>query len=383
MQRRDKAKLLFEDGQSFEGGAFGARGEAYGEVVFNTAMSGYQEILTDPSYHGQLVLMTYPLIGNYGTNPEDLESARIYTPGFIVREISTVTSNFRSDASLDDYLRRAGVVGITDIDTREIVLQLRSKGAMRAVISSGDLDDASLHAKVLASPKTDGRDLVREVTRSAASTWSEPWSGEFMPVPMAAGTPRYKVVAYDFGIKHNILRSLTSSGFDVTVVPATTSAKEVMAMDPDGVFLSNGPGDPEPVGYAVEAIRHFLGEQIPLFGICLGHQLTALALGARTYKMKFGHHGANQPVMDFATGRIEITSQNHSFAVDADSLDEKKVRISHKNLNDDTVEGLELLESPCFTVQYHPEAAPGPRESRYLFGRFRELIEKHRAPALR
>jgi carbamoyl-phosphate synthase small subunit len=381
MTQRDKALLVFEDGQVHEGVAFGAHGEAFGEVVFNTAMSGYQEILTDPSYHGQIVLMTYPLIGNYGVNLPDAESTKVYTPGFIVREVSKVTSNFRANESLDEYMKRNNVVGISEVDTRAIVLELRNKGALRAVISAIDLDPASLLQKVKASPKTDGRDLVKDVTRKSIQKWSEGY-GVFMPSAHNGERTKYKVVAYDFGIKNNILRSLVHTGFDVTVVPAQTKAKDVLAMQPDGVFLSNGPGDPEPVSYAIDAIKTFLGERIPFFGICLGHQLTALALGAKTYKMKFGHHGANHPVMDLATRKIEITSQNHSFAVDMDSLDPKKARVSHKNLNDGTVEGLELLQSPAFTVQYHPEAAPGPRESSYLFDRFRVLIEKHAAGAL-
>jgi carbamoyl-phosphate synthase small subunit len=381
MVERDKALLVFEDGQVHEGLAFGAKGEAYGEVVFNTAMSGYQEILTDPSYHGQIVLMTYPLIGNYGANDVDFESQKVFTPGFIVREISQVTSNFRASSSLDEYMKKHNVVGISDVDTRAIVLELRVKGALRAVISTTDLDPKSLLAKVKASPKTDGRDIVKDVTRKSVDRWTEGY-GVFMPATAQLDRPRYKVVAYDFGIKHNILRSLVHSGFDVTVVPAQTKAKDVLAMNPDGVFLSNGPGDPEPVSYAIEAIKTFLAERTPFFGICLGHQLTALALGAKTYKMKFGHHGANHPVMDLATRKIEITSQNHSFAVDMDSLDPKKARVSHKNLNDGTVEGLELLQCPAFTVQYHPEAAPGPRESQYLFDRFRTLIEKHAAGTL-
>lgn len=383
MPERDKALLVFEDGQTYEGLAFGARGEAFGEVVFNTSMCGYQEILTDPSYHGQIVLMTYPLIGNYGTNAEDVESKKVYTPGFIVREASRAFSNFRANMGLDEYMRRHNVCGISDVDTREMVLKLRDKGALRAVISAKDLDPQSLLQKVLASPKTDGRDLVRDVTRAQTERWTEGYADLFMPAKQPGERPRYKVVAYDFGIKNNILRSLVHSGFDVTVVPAQTKAKDVIAMSPDGVFLSNGPGDPEPVGYAIEAIKTFLGERVPLFGICLGHQLTALALGARTYKMKFGHHGGNQPVMDLTTGKIEITAQNHSFAVDPDGLDPKKARVSHKNLNDGTVEGLELLQSPCFTVQYHPEAAPGPREAQYLFDRFRSLIEKNLAATAR
>lgn len=375
MNDRKKAVLVFEDGMVHEGHAFGAKGEAFGEVVFNTAMSGYQEILTDPSYRGQLVLMTYPLIGNYGVNDEDVESRAVHTQGFIVRELSHTASNYRATGTLDDYLKEHNVVGIEGVDTRDIVLHLRSRGAMRAVISSDDLDHESLLRKVRRSASLDGRDCVREVTRWANEEWTEGFSDTFIrrhPVP----EPRFKVVAYDFGIKNNILRGLVESGFDVTVVPGHSKADEVLALKPDGVFLSNGPGDPEPVSYAVETIKRFLDERVPTFGICLGHQLTALALGAKTYKMKFGHHGANQPVIDLTTGKTEITSQNHSFAVDPDSLDESKARISHKNLNDDTVEGLELIESPCFTVQYHPEAAPGPHDAMYLFARFRKLIEE-------
>ncbi len=375
MTDRRKAVLVFEDGVVHEGFAFGAKGEAYGEVVFNTAMSGYQEILTDPSYRGQLVLMTYPLIGNYGVNPEDVESRAVHTQGFIVREFSRVASSHRATATLDEYLKEHHVVGIEGVDTRDIVMHVRARGAMRAVISSDDLDHDSLLRKVRKSPSLDGRDCVREVTRWAVEEWTEGFDDSFVkraPVP----EPRFKVVAYDFGIKNNILRGLVESGFDVTVVPGHSTAAEVLALKPDGVFLSNGPGDPEPVSYAVETIRTFLGERVPTFGICLGHQLTALALGAKTYKMKFGHHGANQPVIDLTTGKTEITSQNHSFAVDPDSLDLSMARISHKNLNDDTVEGLELIESPCFTVQYHPEAAPGPHDALYLFARFRKLIEE-------
>jgi len=374
MNDRKKALLVFEDGVIHEGVAFGAEGEAYGEVVFNTAMGGYQEILTDPSYRGQMVLMTYPLIGNYGVNDEDVESRSVHTQGFIVREVSRIASSHRSNATLGEYLREHDVVGIEGVDTRDIVLHVRARGAMRAVISSTDLDPESLLRKVRKSPSLDGRDCVREVTRWSVEEWTEGFPKSFVPT-FDTPSPRLKVVAYDFGIKNNILRGLVSSGFDVTVVPGHSKADEVLALNPDGIFLSNGPGDPEPVAYAVETIKAFLDQRIPTFGICLGHQLTALALGAKTYKMKFGHHGANQPVIDLTTGKTEITSQNHSFAVDPDSIDESKARISHKNLNDDTVEGLELIESPCFTVQYHPEAAPGPHDALYLFARFRKLIE--------
>jgi len=371
---RDPALLVFEDGYVARGQAFGARGEAYGEVVFNTAMTGYQEILTDPSYRGQLVLMTYPLIGNYGVNEQDVESRAVHTEGFIAREFSRVTSNHRATNSLDEYLKLHHVVGIDDVDTRAIVLHMRSRNAMRAVISSTDLDVDSLLQKVLKSPSLEGRDCVREVTRWQVEQWTEGHAAGFQLNGARRTGSRQRVVAYDFGIKNNILRSLVDVGFDVTIVPGHASAAEVLELKPDGVFLSNGPGDPEPVSYAVRTIQTFLEERIPTFGICLGHQLMALATGAKTYKMRFGHHGANQPVIDLATGKTEITCQNHSFAVDPDSLDDKLVRVSHKNLNDGTIEGLELLQSPAFSVQYHPEASPGPHDSLYLFERFRQLV---------
>ena len=381
MTSRASALLVFEDGTTERGYAFGARGEAFGEVVFNTAMMGYQEILTDPSYCGQLVVMTYPLIGNYGVNPDDVESSRVHTGAFIVRELSRITSNHRASGSLDDYLKENGVVGIEGVDTRAIVRHVRTRGALRAVVSSMDLDVNSLHRKVLASEGLDGRDLVREVTRPHPEVWRKGLDRGFLQRPKTVSEPRLKVVAYDFGIKNNILRGLVSCGFDVTVVPAQTPAEEALRMNPDGIFLSNGPGDPEPVSYAIDTIKTFLDRQVPLFGICLGHQLTALALGARTFKMKFGHHGANHPVIDVKTGRTEITSQNHSFAVDADSIDSAKATISHTCLNDNVVEGLELTQAPAFTVQYHPEASPGPHDSLYLFDRFRDLILKQRSHA--
>ncbi len=373
-----KALLVFEDGTAEEGRSLGASGTTFGEIVFNTAMSGYQEVLTDPSYRGQVVLMTYPLIGNYGVNPDDVESSKVHVNGFIVRERATVASSFRSTEDLDAYLKRHGIVAIDEVDTRALVLQVREKGALRVGISTEDLDPKSLLKKVLASPRTDGRDLAREVTRADVARWTTGLDGPFLPA-LSANAPTYRVVAYDFGIKTNILRSLVAANFDVTVVPATTPARDALALDPDGIFLSNGPGDPEPLHYAIDAIREFHKAQIPTFGICLGHQLTALALGAKTYKMKFGHHGANQPVMDLTTGKTEITSQNHSFAVDAATLDPKRARVTHKNLNDGTVEGLEVLDAPCFSVQYHPEASPGPHDSMYLFERFRDLIAKCRA----
>lgn len=379
MTERGEALLVFEDGTVYRGKSFGAIGETFGEVVFNTAMTGYQEILTDPSYRGQIVMMTYPLIGNYGVNPIDVESKQLYANGFIVRELSSIRSNHRSTMDLHDWLAQHGVVGIEDVDTRAIVRKLRIQGTLRAVISSRDLDVASLTKKVLASPKIVGADIAKQVTRATTDPWTEPYTADFRFETMRPQEPRYKVVAYDFGIKQNIMRSLVVSGFDVTVVPAQTSAKDVIAMRPDAVFLSNGPGDPEPCEYAIEAVRRFLGERIPFFGICLGHQITGLALGGRTYKMKFGHHGANHPVIDLTTRKTEITSQNHSFAVDPASLDSKRARVSHESLYDGTCEGIEVLDAPAFSVQYHPEAAPGPHDAMYLFERFRALIAKHKA----
>ncbi|MBL8841895.1 MAG: glutamine-hydrolyzing carbamoyl-phosphate synthase small subunit [Planctomycetes bacterium] len=376
------AWLVFEDGTAFPGRSIGRQGETFGEAVFNTSMSGYQEILTDPSYRGQVVVMTYPLIGNYGIAPADGESKRCWLEGFVVRELSKVASNFRSVIDLNAWLDQQGVVGIDEVDTRAIVRKIRAGKVQRVGISSTERDAKKLHERVLASPRTDGLDLVKTVTRAKAERWTEGLDlREFQPVPELFPGPRYKVVAYDFGMKSNILRSLTSAGFDVEVVPAATPWQEVVARQPDGVFFSNGPGDPEPVTYAVENARAFLEQRIPFFGICLGHQLLGLALDGRTRKMPFGHHGGNQPVLDRATGNIEITAQNHSFMVDPDSLDLSKVEISHINLNDQTVEGLRCKQLPAFSVQYHPEAAPGPHDSLYLFKRFRQLIEQHRPAA--
>ncbi|PLX80067.1 MAG: carbamoyl phosphate synthase small subunit [Desulfuromonas sp.] len=371
-----KAALALADGRVFYGQALGASGEVSGEVVFNTSMTGYQEILTDPSYHGEIVTMTYPQIGNYGINPEDVESCRPHLSGFIVKEACAFPSSWRSQMSLDAYLKEQGIIGLSGIDTRALVRHIRDKGAQTGILSTIDLDPESLVDKARKAPSIVGRDLVREVTCPKPYHWSEGiWDLEtgYHQREEGAATS-FKVVAYDFGIKRNILRNLVTSGCDVTVVPATTPAEEVLAMQPDGVFLSNGPGDPQPVTYAQENIRQLLGK-VPLFGICLGHQLLCLALGGLTYKLKFGHRGGNQPVRRGAGHNVEITSQNHGFAVDADSLD-SAVLVSHINLNDNTVEGLRHKQLPAFSVQYHPEASPGPHDSRYLFGEFIELMQK-------
>jgi carbamoyl-phosphate synthase small subunit len=371
----DVAKLALEDGTVYTGTAFGARGEVDGEVCFNTSMTGYQEILTDPSYRGQIVTMTYPEIGNYGINFEDVESAKPQLAGFVVRELSRVASNYRSQGTLDDYLRQAGIVAIQGIDTRSLVRRLRTRGAMKGILSTIDLDDSSLVAKAQASPGLVGRDLVREVMPAAARDWHE----RLHPL-MRYGASEYAetsgrpphIVAIDYGMKWNIARYLADEGHRVTVVPGSATAAEVLSQEPDGVFLSNGPGDPEPLGYAIETIRGLLGKK-PIFGICLGHQLLSLALGGRTFKLKFGHRGANQPVMNYQSGAVEITSQNHGFAVDESSLP-SSVEVTHRNLNDETVEGIRCLDLPAFSVQYHPEASAGPHDSAYLFRQFRELI---------
>ncbi|MEM1303905.1 MAG: glutamine-hydrolyzing carbamoyl-phosphate synthase small subunit [Planctomycetota bacterium] len=370
------AKLALEDGAVFSGVAIGADGEVDGEVCFNTSMTGYQEILTDPSYRGQIVTMTYPQIGNYGVNAEDVESRRPQMAGFVVRESSRVASNFRCEQSLSDYLRANNVVGIESIDTRALVRRLRSAGSMRGVLSTTDLDDASLVAKAQASPGLVGRDLVREVAPNEPFTWSEPLSrwtrldGQQQADRQGAGP---HVVAFDFGMKWNIPRHLVGMGCRVTIVPASATADDVLALQPDGVFLSNGPGDPEPVDYAIATIRNLLGEK-PIFGICLGHQLLSLACGARTFKMKFGHRGANHPVQDLQTNKVEISSQNHGFAVDPDTLP-ADLEVTHVSLNDQTIEGvrhkgLAGSSAPAFSVQYHPEASAGPHDSHYLFDEF-------------
>ena len=370
------AKLALEDGTVFTGVAFGALGEVDGEVCFNTSMTGYQEILTDPSYRGQIVTMTYPEIGNYGVNAEDVESRKPFLAGFIVRERSRRASNFRADGELDEYLRQHGIVGMEGIDTRALVRRLRIHGAMKGVLSSVDLDDAALVAKAKASPGLVGRDLVREVVPDRPIEWDEPLSpwARLKPTDKRSELPpdAPHVVALDYGLKWNIARHLFDMGCRVTILPGTATADDVLALEPDGVFLSNGPGDPEPIEYARETIRGLLGKK-PVFGICLGHQLLSLACGARTFKLKFGHRGANQPVMNKATGRVEITCQNHGFAVEADTLPDD-LEVTHVNLNDNTVEGVRHRKFPAFSVQYHPEASAGPHDSNYLFGQFRERL---------
>ncbi len=374
---RPIAKLALEDGAVFVGESFGAQGEVDGEVCFNTSMTGYQEILTDPSYRGQIVTMTYPQIGNYGVNDEDVESWKPHLAGFIVRELSRISSNFRSQGELEDYLQKHGVVGLSGIDTRALVRRIRLEGAMKGVISTVDLDDESLVQKARQSPGLVGRDLVQEVVRAEPREWNEPLN-EWSTLPADergahSGDGMPHVVALDFGMKWNIARHLKDHGFRVTILPGTTaSADDVLQLQPDGIFLSNGPGDPEPLTYATRTIRDLIGRK-PMFGICLGHQLLALACGAKTFKLKFGHRGANQPVLELDSGRVEITAQNHGFAVDEPSLP-SELEITHRNLNDDTIAGLRHRNQPAFSVQYHPEASSGPHDSRYLFARFRDQI---------
>jgi carbamoyl-phosphate synthase small subunit len=372
-----KAILALADGRIFEGKSFGAPGEATGEVVFNTAMSGYQEVLTDPSYKGQMVTMTYPQIGNTGVNPEDIESRGLFLSGFIVKEYLDCYSNWRATMSLASYLMENGVVGIQGIDTRALTRHLRDKGAQNGIISTVDPDHASLIAKARAVPSMTGLDLASGVSCLKPYHWSEGvWDlAEGYP-QVDSSTLKYKVVAYDFGIKYNILRCLVDAGCDVTVVPASFPAEEALAMNPDGIFLSNGPGDPEPLLQVQEELKKFVGKK-PIFGICLGHQLLGLALGGKTSKLPFGNHGSNLPVMDMSTRKVEITSQNHGFAVDLDSLGNVAC-LGHENLNDQTVEGISHCTLPIFSVQHHPEASPGPHDSQYLFGRFVEMMEKHK-----
>jgi carbamoyl-phosphate synthase small subunit len=368
------AKLALEDGTVYTGRAFGARGEKFGEVVFNTSMTGYQEVLTDPSYKGQIVTMTYPLIGNYGVNQEDRESRRPQVEGFIVREMSRIPSNFRSQGSLDAYLAENNVLGMEGIDTRALVRRLRVRGTMTGILSSEDLDDASLVHKARTSPNIVGRDLVREVVPEKSFTWTEGFNCSFTSQPLPARPARSHVVAVDYGMKWNILRCLVQVGCRVTVVPGTASADQVLSHRPDGIFLSNGPGDPAALGYAVRSIADLTRKSHPpIFGICLGHQLLGLALGGKTFKLKFGHRGANQPVLNQRTNKVEITTQNHGFAVRLDDLP-RDLEPTHINLNDGTLEGLRHRRLPIFSVQYHPEASAGPHDSSYLFEEFAKMM---------
>ncbi len=373
-----QALLALEDGTWFAGEGFGAEAERVGEVVFNTSMTGYQEILTDPSYHGQMVVMTYPHIGNTGINDEDVESERPQVEGFIVRELSPVASNWRSRRTLHDYLAAYGIPGISGVDTRALTLRLRTVGVLKGALSTlPDAKPEDLVAKARAWAGLEGRDLVRDVTCPEPYHWAEGVaSGWRFPVERPASP--FHVVAYDFGLKRGILRRLADHGCRVTVVPAYTPAAEALALAPDGIFLSNGPGDPAGLPYAAKATRAFLDAGLPLFGICLGHQILGLALGGRTYKLKFGHHGSNHPVREVATGRVQITAQNHNYAVDAETLDPAQVEITHWNLNDRTVEGMRLRGRPVFSVQYHPEASPGPHDADDLFAQFVRLMANHR-----
>ena len=377
------ALLALEDGRTFKCRSFTGPGEARGEVVFNTGMTGYQEVLTDPSYRGQLVTMTYPLIGNYGINREDIESGRIQVAAFLIKEYQPFHSNYRATASLAEYLKSQDIIGVEGLDTRALTRHIRKAGAMRAILTTLDRDPVSCAAKARAIPGMEGQDLASTVSVGAPYRWvdDQPVALDQQngvavlnrDVWLARGR-RHSVVAMDFGIKYNILRCLTRAGFEVVVVPAATPAETIRAMAPSGIFLSNGPGDPEPVRYAIETIRELIDYR-PMFGICLGHQLMGLALGGRTFKLKFGHRGANQPVKHLPSGRIEITSQNHGFAVNPDSLKDKDIEITHINLNDNTLEGFRSRRYPLYAVQYHPEASPGPHDARYLFEEFKRLMD--------
>jgi carbamoyl-phosphate synthase small subunit len=380
---RQRAILALEDGRVFEGWSFGASGEHCGEVVFNTSMTGYQEVLTDPSYKGQIVTMTYPLVGNYGVNDEDFESTRPQVEGFVVKESCSFPSNWRSKGSLGDYLKCHGIVGIEGVDTRALTKHIRTAGAMRGILSTEDLDPDSLVEKSRNSPAMVGSDWVKAVTCSEAYEWGEKegtGAGLWKWEEGQEGNPRiekkFRVVAMDFGMKYNIVRHLASRGCQVSVVPAQMSAEEILKVNPHGIFLSNGPGDPAALTYAIETVRALLGKK-PIFGICLGHQLLGLAMGGKTYKLKFGHRGANQPVKNLLNGKIEITTQNHGFCVDMDTLPVGQVEITHINLNDQSLEGMRHRSLPVFSVQYHPEASAGPHDAAYLFDEFINLMEKY------
>jgi len=363
MKQLKKAKLALEDGRIFKGYSFGANGTRFGEVVFNTSMAGYQEILTDPSYKGQIVTMTYPLIGNYGVNLEDVESRRPFVEGFIVKECSCIASNWRSTQTLGEYLKENNIIGIEGVDTRELTKHIRLQGAMKAVISTENLNEKSLVAKAKASPDLTGRDLVKEVTSDKPVEWSK--------------KGKYNIVVLDCGVKYNILRMLANNNCKVLVLPASTTAKDILAKKPDGILLSNGPGDPAGVPYVVENVKKLLGK-VPIFGICLGQQMLGLAMDGKTYKLKFGHHGGNHPVKDLSTGKIYITVQNHGFCVDIDSLN-KDIEITHINLNDNTLEGIRHKKMLIFSVQFHPECSPGPHDANYLFTEFIEVMKKRHA----
>jgi len=377
-----RALLALEDGRLFEGESFGASGTQVGEICFNTSMTGYQEVLTDPSYRGQIVAMTYPLIGNYGTNATDQESLRPHVRGFVIEELSQLPSNWRAEESLDDYLKRWEVAGVQGIDTRALTRHLRTRGAMKACLTTAEISVAEAVNKAVEGEGVIGMDYVREVTTPTIFQWdptdelSRQWSLAIADEAPRLPPIRHRIVAFDYGMKRNILRSLRQRGFGVTVVPATTTADQVLALDPDGIFLSNGPGDPEALPYTHETVRRLIGRK-PIFGICLGHQVLGFAFGGRTFKLKFGHRGGNQPVKDLRSGKVAITSQNHGFAVDPESLP-PEIEVTHVNLNDNTVEGMRHKTLPVFSVQYHPEAAPGPHDAEYFFEQFAELIENEK-----